>query len=884
VTNLLPTKFYLPPLPGGFVARPQLLQILDEAVKHRLTLVSAPAGAGKTTLVSAWAQSARKKGVAFGWLSLDEADNDPGRFMECLVACLEEWGIILETSMRYPKGGEQIQPENIPADFIRGLTNLKRDTTIIVDDYHLIQNREVHAILEYLLEHASLLFHLMLLTRSDPPFELARLRVSGQLVELRIEQLRFSMREAGAFLRKAAGVQLTETDIAVLNERTEGWVAGLQMAAISLRGREDASAFVAAFAGSHRFVLDYLLEQVLNRQSSEVQEFLLKTSILERLSAPLCDAVIESSGMARGLLDTLERANLFLIPLDDERGWYRYHHLFADLLENVLEQSHPDLLVGLHRRACRWHEAQGMLPEALHHALEAGDNELVARMVSANMLAIVEHAELAPILLHMDAVPRAERITLPWLGVAYAWGLAYAGQNERAGLELSLAEKQADKLVSEERSRLLGHIAAVRAYLAWSNGDQPEAVIYAEQAAHLLPAEEIAVRALNLTTLGNAMTQYAADTHAVEVLEQAMLLARQGGQSHVFMLAAGAMAFACKILGQFHRAYEVCEDAIEVAGAYQRSNRRELTAAASIYAFLSRVLSEWGELEKAIRVARKGLALSELWGQADTIMVCLLYLAQALALAGEAESSQQVLQRARKIAQKISPWHMINVDLAELDTCLDGGTSNASEVYQEAIRKQNAGYKFPDFLAARLLLRQNRANDVLILLERALPEAQQHPSYENVRLYTFQALAHFQKKDFPHALVSLDQALDLAEPENRLATFVREGDKMEKLLQLAQANSMHPEFIQCLLAVFEIRRKYKAEPAPGIEQLIEPLSARELEILNYLNGYLSSMEIAEQLVVSVNTVRTHMKNIYGKLGVHGRSAAVRRAKELGLVK
>lgn len=875
MTTLLPTKFYLPPAPAGFVARPQLLEKLDEALTHRLTLVSAPAGAGKTTLVSAWAQSARKKGVAFGWLSLDETDNVPGRFWEYLAACLEEGGMGLDLASIQPDNGEQATGQQVPADFIRGLMTLKREIILILDDYHLIQNKEIHAALEYLLEHAPARLHLVLLTRSDPPLELARLRVAGQLAEVRLEQLRFSVQEAAAFLKKAAGVQLTEGDVSTLNTRTEGWIAGLQMAAISLRGRADASAFVAAFAGSHRFVFDYLLEQVLNRQTPEVREFLLKTSVLERFSAPLCAAVAETES-ARGLLDTLERANLFLVPLDDERGWNRYHHLFADLLKLLLEQTHPGLAVELHRRASAWYKAQGLIPDALGHALSAGDMELAARLVSANVLALVEHAELTPILLRMDAAPREQRASLPWLEVAHAWALAYSGQMERAQAVLTLAEKRQDMLTINERDRISGHIAAVRAYAAWVHGGQSAAVELAETAARLLPAEEIAVRTLNLTTLGNALTQYQANPRAAEVLEQALLLARQAGQSHVFMPAASALAYAYVNLGRLHKAHAVCQEAIEMAEAYQRRNGQPLPAVASVYAEMSSILGEWGQTIQAIQVARKGLALSELWGQTDTIQLCLLQLIDNLSYAGEVEAAQQALQRARKGAQNVSPWFVWNVDQLQVRLWLDVG-----DFVQAARATSEMVGALPVSVEALLLVRQNRLDEALAVMERVAPEALSIPSPGVIRLGIAQSLAYYLKKDEARALSALKRTLELAEPDRWVAVFVREGELMEKLLRLARGKSICPEFTRHLLAAFEARRK--PGPAPVIETLIESLSERELEILSLLNGPLSTPEIADQLVVSANTVRTHIKNIYGKLDVHGRSGAVRRAKELGLL-
>jgi LuxR family maltose regulon positive regulatory protein len=884
VAALLPTKFYLPPEPAGFVARPQLLEELDEALTHRLTLVSAPAGAGKTTLVSTWAQSAHKKGAAIGWLSLDDADNDPGRFLDYTVACLEEGGLVIDIAAIPPGLGGQAQVEHVLADFIRGLMPLKREAMLILDDYHLIQNIEVHTALEYLIEHVPPRLHLVILTRSDPPLELARMRVAGQLVEVRMEHLRFSAQEAAAFLKKAAGVQLTEADVAVLNERTEGWIAGLQMAAISMRGREDVAAFVAAFTGSHRFVFDYLLEQVLNFQSPEVREFLLKTSVLERLSAPLCDAVAETGGTARGMLDTLERANLFLVPLDEERGWYRYHHLFSDLLKLMLERTHPGLSKELHHRASHWYEAQEMLPEALHHSLVAGDMELVAQIVSDNVLALVEHAEIVPIMTQIDSIPREHRASLPWLEVALAWGLAYTAQNQRAGLILSLAEQHMEGLSSDKREKMLGHIAAVRAYLAWTNGDESEeAVAFAEKAARLLPAEETAVRALNLTTLGNALIQNADDPRAADVLEQALLLAQQAGQSHVVMQAASGLAYAYILLGKSHQAQIVCAEAIEIAELYQRRNARPLTTAASVYALLSRVWLEAGEFEKALQIAHIGMALSKVWGQVDTIMMCSQYLVYALAFTNQVEEARKIIQDSRKIAQKGPPWHLRTLDYVELQIYLDSDPQNAVEIQQEAARKQETVLKSSPLLTARVLIKQSQSIDALVLLEREQANAGKYGHYRNTWLFILKALAYFQQKDHVAALNSLKQALELAESENEVTAFVREGAAMEKLLRLARAKSIAPEFVQRLLAAFESRRKHKPEPALVTEALIEPLSERELEVLQNLNSYLSTPEIADSLVVSANTVRTHIKNIYGKLGVHGRSGAVRRAMELGLL-
>ncbi len=882
VATLLPTKFYLPPTPTNFVGRPQLLEKLDQALTHRLTLVSAPAGAGKTTLVGDWIQSVHKRGVAFGWLSLDDAENDVQRFLNCIVACLEEGGLTVDLAMASPGSRDLAQTQQVMADFIQGLMPLQRQLVLILDDYHLIQNTEIHSAMEYLIRHAPPQLHVILLTRSDPPLELARLRVAGQLVEVRMEQLRFSSQEAGEFLNKSAGVQLAEHDVAALNERTEGWIAGLQMAAISLRGREDAAAFVAAFAGSHRFVFDYLLEQVLNRQSPETRAFLLKTSVLEKLSASSCDAVADTAGSAGGMLDTLERANLFLVPLDDERRWYRYHHLFSDLLRLMLDQAHPGLSAELHRRASHWYEAQNMLPEALQHALSSGDMQLVAQIVSANVLVLIENDEVQPTLQKIDSVPFDELIALPWLGIARAWALG-TGQIPKSRQILDEAEKSAENAPdSLERQRLKGHIAAARVFLFGAQGEIASAIAQARQANELLPAEEVAVRALNLSLWGDMLVGSGNDPGALEVLEQAGALALQAKKPHIAMIVAGSLATAHLHAGRLHDLHGVCLEALEFAEDYQRRYQHPLSASAEIYPLLARVLAEWGENEKAIQMARKGLMLSERWGRVNMEMRCLSYLGRALVFGNDWEQARQVFQRAESVAQKISPSVWQSHICFALDSLLDSETPEASEISLLRGRIQENGARCSAILTARLLLRDGQPDEALVALEQALSDSNKH-AFDIARIYALRALAFQAKKDEKQALASLRQALELAEPENRVATFVREGAAMERLLRLVRGKPISPGFVQRLLAAFEARRQYRPKPAPITEALIEPLSEREVEVLQHLNTYLSTPEIANLLVVSANTVRTHIKSIYGKLGVHGRSGAVRRAKELGLL-
>ncbi len=872
---LLPTKLTPPPIPAGYVPRQQLLNRLDGALDYKLTLVSAQAGSGKTTLVSGWMQAIRKRGIAYGWLSLDSADNDPRRFLQYMIASLEEGGISIETDDPQSRLDSHGGTDHLLSGFIQDLEKYKKNILLILDDYHLIQNRDVHSVVEAILAHAPAWLHIILLTRSDPPLELARYRVSGQMLELRMEHLRFSNQEADLFLKKAADVSLTEDDIIALNDRTEGWIAGLQLAAISLRGRDDPSGFITAFAGSHRFVFDYLFEQVLDRQPEDVREFLLKTSILEQLSAPLCDEVMDAGGKSQEILNYLEKANLFLIPLDDERNWYRYHHLFSDLLKLVLNQVHPGVVQELHFRASNWYEDQGILPEALHHALAANDMDLAANLVSTNPLALIDHSELVPILTEMDSMLKDKPSSLG-LRIAHAWGLVYTGQMERARMELAQVEQGLECLNQEEQGFMNGHLAAVRGYAAWALGETDEAVMYARQADQILPSREIAVRSLNLTTLGNTLSEMEEYLQAVEVLERALSLARQAGQSHVIMPAVTALAYALLGICRFRQARELCLEAIQLAEIAGKRLGEPLPAAASAYTFMARILEEWGEMEQSFQFGRKSVSMAEVWGQTDTIVLCLINFADVLMLNNNPAGAFLALKRAREVSRWVSPWFIYSVDLVEMRISLD-----VDDMAQAEHLANDMGEATPVWLKARLLIKQNRLDEAHALIHQVLSREGKTPTINSIRLRALLALIYFLQKDEARALAEIKKVLEVAEPENMMASFVREGIGMEKLMRLALSKSISKDFIHRILDVCETRRKPRQIISD--EKLVEPLSERELEILRYLDGPLSTPEIADLLVVSANTVRTHIKNIYGKLDVHGRSRAVRRAKELGLI-
>jgi LuxR family maltose regulon positive regulatory protein len=884
---LLTTKLHIPQVRTARVLRPHLIKRLQQGLAQKLTLISAPAGYGKTTLLCEWLAVC---GQPTAWVSLDRGDNDPGRFWAYVLSALH--GAFSSASITHPDiptSPNRPPSETLLTELINELDKHPQPLILVLDDYHLIETQAIHDGLSFLLEHAPHHFHLVVATRADPPLPLARLRARSDMLEIRLADLRFTLQEAADFLNHTMGLKILPEEVARITARTEGWIAGLQIAALSMQNSDDVSGFITAFTGNHHYIFDYLLEEILGRQSLEIRRFLLYTSILDQLTAPMCDALLEGdmeSSPTRSssvILEELEHANLFILPLDHDHRWYRYHHLFSDLLRLMLERSHPGLSAELHRRACRWYEAQEMLPESLQHAISSGDMQLVTQIVSANVLVLVENNEIAPTLAKIDSLSPEEMIALPWLGIARAWALG-AGQIQKSQQLLDAVEKSvANAPDTTEPQRLKGHIAAARAFVLGVQGDRSIAITHARDANELLPVDEISVRALNLTIWGDMLVADGNGPKALPILEQALALARQANKAHMIMIAAGSLANANLFAGKLHELHRVCLDALATAEDYQRRFQHPLSATAEVYSLLARVLVEWGENEKAIQFAHKGVILSEHWGRIIEEERCLSYLGRALMLSNDQEQARRVLDRADILAQKISPKYWQMIAIFTLETMLDCETPDASKIAQQMHRVKEGGARFPALLTARLKLRDNQPGEALVGLEQALSELNGQPSFDTVRIYALRALAFQAQGDEKQALSAMRQALELGEPENRIATFVRENVAMERLLRLVQTKSIAPAFVQRLLTAFEARRKHKPVAVPTTAGLLEPLSERELEILKLLAQGYSDKKIAETLVIARETVHKHLKNIYGKLGVHSRTEAIVHARELGLL-
>jgi LuxR family maltose regulon positive regulatory protein len=880
--QLINTKVTIPPLRAGLVERPRLFRQLDQGSNAGFALVSAPAGYGKSTLVNAWL--ARAKYLA-AWLTLDERDNDLFRFLDYLSLALSKIDPSFRTVFtNIEHSDQQADIELFLVPLINQLDQLNRLFYLVLDDYQEIHSQFIHQFISFLLEHRPAALYLVIITRSDPPLPLAKLRARSAMLELRQVALKFTSEEAAEFLGRTMGLNVSMADTAQLNARTEGWITGLQLAALSLQHTDNISGLIASLDGSHHYIYEYLMEEILKSQAPEIRRFLLVTSILDHLSAALCDALLQvdqdSSAVrsAAAILRQLDQMNLFLIPLDEEHHWYRYHQLFADLLRLLLNQNNPGLVFDLHRRACHWYESQGMVSDALHHALMSQDMLLVTQIISSNVLALVENHEIIPILQRLESFPHEDEASPSWLNVAQAWALAYTGQMDQAEEALAQAQQNRYSLPENEQNRLMGHIGVVKGYIAWVAGNQQEAVQFSLDAALLLLPEEYAVRSLNVTTLANALNQYEADPRTVDMLQQAIDWARHARQSHVLIAAATALGFVYTRLGRLSQAETLLLKTIETLESFKGWQGPVMPAVASVYAELSTIYTERGEIEKSKDYARKGLSLSELWGQTDTIMLCLLSLSNSYSLAEDTESSLEFLDRARKIARKVSPWFTSLVNQLEARTYLEAG-----DLEKVAILLHDDDSERSATLRARLLVRQNRYEEALDLIERSLSKTTNIHSQESIQFEATRSLVYFLKNEPSRALAYLQDALTLAEPENFVAPFLREGAKMENLLRLALGKSIQPAFVKHVLMIFGSRQTAKPLPPAGMNGLVEPLSARELEVLKLLAQGLSDKKIAETLVIARETVHKHLKNIYGKLGVHSRLEAIAKVREIGLL-
>jgi LuxR family maltose regulon positive regulatory protein len=910
VIPLIATKLYIPPPRPNAVLRPRLTERLKAGLRSKLTLISAPAGFGKTTLVSAWVAGCTRP---VAWLSLDEGDADPVRFLTYLVAAVQTIAPTVAPGLLDALQSPQPPPTDVLLTaLLNELAAIPDDVALVLDDYHVVNTRPVNDALTFLLERLPPRMHLVITTREDPQLPLARLRARSQLTELCAADLRFTAAEAATFLEEVMGLDLTADDIAALEDRTEGWIAGLQLAALSMQGRRDVSTFIQAFAGDHRYIADYLLEEVLQRQPEAVRRFLLQTAMLDRLSGPLCDAVTgQQDGAAR--LEALHRGNFFVTPLDDHRQWYRYHHLFADMLAAQLRAEQPALVALLHRRASAWHEQHGVAADAIRHALAAADVAHAARLVELAAPAMLRGRQETALLGWFRALPNEVVRRRPVLSAAYASALLSNGELDGVEDRLRDAEqwlelkgdveapphadgpRAAAMVVVDDAAfrRLPGAIAVSRAGQALALGDVPQTVTYARRALALVPMDDHLNRGAAAALLGLASWTSGELEAAYRSYAEGMAHLQRSG--HIADTIAGAITLADLRIaqGRLHQAMRLYEQGLERATAPRPEGARPpLRGAADMHVGMSELYRERNALDAARQHLLQSEELDEHNGFPQHPYRRRVALARIRQVEGDLPAALDLLDEAeRRYMSDFSPdvWPLVALKArmwiaqGRLDEALDWARERGLSVEDEL----SYGREYEHITLARALLaRATRApedrsiQEALGLLQRLLHAAEAGERMGSViEILVLQALARQTHAGIPAALAPLARALTLAEPQGYVRLFVDEGPSMATLLHAAANQGVAASYVHRLL----VASGTAAGRASVGQGMIEPLSDREREVLRLLRTYLSGPDIARELMVSLNTLRTHIKNIYGKLGVSSRQDAVRRAEELDLV-
>jgi LuxR family maltose regulon positive regulatory protein len=904
-TSLLATKLFVPPARANLVARPRLFERLQVGLRDKLTLIAAPAGFGKTTLLSAWRATAVGSALPCGWVSLDSADNDPLRFWSYVITALDMLAPGVGTAALALLQSTQPPPtEAVLTVLLNDISAAPDHFALVLDDYHVIDAKPVDNALAFLLEHLPPQMHLVIATREDPPLPLARLRARGQVTELRAADLRFTPAEAAAFLNQVMGLSLPASDIATLEDRTEGWIAGLQLAALSLQGHQDVPSFIQTFAGDNRYIVDYLAAEVLQRQPEQVRSFLLQTAILDRLSGPLCDAV---TGQAEGKtrLEALHRGNFFVVPLDDTRHWYRYHHLFAEVLAAQLRAEQPDLVAPLHRRASAWYAQHGSAADAIRHALAGQDCARAADLVELAIPETRRNRQEATLLGWLKALPDAVIRCRPVLGVAYAHVLLASGEAEGVEERLLSAERwlattadprarpdeeAAEMVVVDDETfrRLPGTIAIARAGLALARGDVPATVTYAQQALDLAPEDD------HLTCGGAAgflgLAAWASGDLAAAHRTYADGMASLQKAGNIADAINGSITLAAIRIaqGRLRQAMHTYEQALRLA---TQESAPVVRGAADMHVGMSELARERGDLPAATQHLLRSRELGEHTGFSQNRYRWHVAMARIREAQGDLDGALDLLDEAERrymsdFSPNVRPIGALKARVWVAQGRMGEALDWAREQGLSAQNELSYGREFEHITLARLLLARSTSKraegslpEVVRHLERLLHAAEAGERMGSViEILVLLSLAHHVQGDIQAALVPLSRALTLAEPEGYVRMFVDEGPPMAALLEAAAKHSTTPAYVRRLLAALG-----KPEDRTPVKQgLIEPLSVRELDVLRLLRTDLSGPEIARELTVSLHTVRTHTNNMYTKLGVNSRRAAVHRAEELDL--
>ncbi|MEJ2598821.1 MAG: LuxR C-terminal-related transcriptional regulator [Anaerolineales bacterium] len=905
---ILVTKLFVPPTRAKLVHRSELIERLNDGLDRKLTLLSAPAGFGKTTMVSHWVEKIRKDSethsqpIWVAWLSLDGDDNDPVRFLTYFITALNQ---IKEIDAGIGQGALSMlqspqppPPTAILISLINELATIPDKIVFVLDDYHLIESKEIHQALIFLLENLPPRLHLVIATRQDPPLSLGRLRAQDQLAELRAADLRFTPSEAADFLNRVMGLHLSAHDIAELETRTEGWIAGLQLAAISMQRRKAPTDFIKAFTGGHRLVMDFLIEEVLGQQPESIQKFLLQTAILNRLTGPLCDA-LTGQGNGQETLEMLDRANLFIVPLDEERCWYRYHHLFADLLQQQLTSSHNTAINELHQKAARWYQINDHLKEAVHHALAGNDIDFAVQLIEKGALVAIEKSDFRFILDSVNLLPKSAFKNAPWLFIYHTWTLLLTGQVEAASPNLENLDwllEYAKEKNEIQQQRMMGYIAGLKVIHAGWIRDYENLTKYANQVKQYLP-ENNWICAYCAMMMGGFFWGNGNLQGAIDAYTESVSAGKVSGNSMVIITSTVRLAHSLELAGHLQQAKGVLRNAFELANNYGRN----LPVSGYIHIEFGRMLYELNELDHAEGHLTEGIKLCRQMADGHAEKVGHFLLAKVKIARGDYEGAQASMQEGE---QAFHPSKVV-YDLREADfphIWLWLKEANLSELRAWSEINDHSPLEIAHFKTRLTLTMQAR---VLLALGREFPErsylkdaldllAELYEMAENngwgskvIEILCLQAIAYsIQEEDDERALGILELAIKRAEPEGFIRTFVDEGPPMAHLLYEALNCGIAPEYVRRILAAFPATAPGGAASTVNqVDQsgLIEPLSDREFEVLQLIAKGLTNPEIASRLFISKHTVKTHTRNIYGKLNVHNRTQAILRSQQLSLL-
>jgi LuxR family transcriptional regulator, maltose regulon positive regulatory protein len=893
---LLATKLAIPSPPAKTVPRVRLTDPFDLAASHRLTLVVAPAGWGKTTFVSQWIARQSQVPCSIAWLSLDVRDNDPNRFLLYLIAALAgTYPGLGETARSLLLAPQPCSTEVILTLLLNEINLLARFLCVVLDDYHLIVSSPIHEAVTFLLEHLPPSLHLIIATRADPPLPLSRMRARGQLLEIRANDLRFTYEETAAFLNTVMGLNLEPEAIARLEERTEGWIAGLQLVALSLQGRDDASRFIDSFTGSNRFILDYLFDEVLSRQPIEVQTFLVETAVLNRLCGPLCEALL-GADRGQSLLEKVEAGNLFLVPLDEERRWYRYHHLFADVLQARLRRQGPERIAELHCRAAAWYEQQGMMEEAIYHALEGQHRQMAAQLIERHWDEVWMQGGQRTLEQWLKALPAEWLRTRPMLSVIQATLALY---DIRIVAALEALDNCRPAMQEEEDSwtrDVRGRAAILRSNIVRFQGNIELAVALAREGLACLLPDNGVWRVSALFSLGVALFDGDRLAEADAVLTETIAESRQIGITHICAGAAITYGQLHEAQGTLHEAARIYESAL--AYATERKYHYAVETAV-IFAGLARIHYQWNDLAATETCLHEALERKH----PVTPLYCYFELIRVRQAQHDTEGVAALIRHLGAADQRTSPPWLLpvltavkaglvkfgqNVDtkaLAESDALAWAQDYEMRMPCRPPLRMPYGLREREDLIWARLRIAEGRLQTVRERLESRMAALTQQGCYGSAMEFrVLLATLHKQQCRTDAAVATLEPALALAAREGTIRVFLDAGKPLLPVLRECVARGIEPEAVAKLLDAFRaegfLQSERREEISALTEMLTEPLSEREREVLRLVTAGLTNAEIADHLFLSIGTVKRHTHNIFIKLGVHNRVNAIARAREL----